>query len=309
MTDKPAILLRTPLFYGARDKLDSLFTVYDYGTKITAEIASQIKAVIGDGQARFGADDMDQFPNLQIIAQYAVGFDGIDLQAAKKRNIRVSNTPGVLTEDVADMAVGLFLTLKRDIIRNDKLVRDGGWIKKEEIPLSHSASNLDVGVFGLGRIGQAIAERLAPMSKSVSYCSRHPKEVSWNYYNNILDLAKAVDVLVLAAPGTAETKGLVNKEVLEALGQKAVLINIARGSIVDEDALIEALEKGVIAGAGLDVFANEPNVPAALQQSQKVVLQPHLGSATVETRTTMAHLVIDNLQAFFAGKPLLTPVI
>lgn len=309
MTDKPAILLCTPLFYGAKDELNSLFTVYDYGTQITPDIASKIKALIGDGQARVSAKDMDQFPNLEIIAQYAVGFDGIDLEAAKKRNIRVSNTPAVLTEDVADMAVGLFLSLKRDIIRNDKLIREGGWVNKEEIPLSHSASNLDVGIFGLGRIGQAIAERLAPMSKSVSYCSRHKKDVSWTYYNNIKDLAKAVDVLVLAAPGTSETKGLVNKEILEALGKKGVLINIARGSIVDEEALINALETGVIAGAGLDVFAHEPNVPAALTQSSKVVLQPHLGSATVETRTTMAHLVISNLQAFFAGKPLLTPVI
>lgn len=309
MTDKPVILLRTPLFYGARDKLDALFTVYEYGMKITPEIAPQIKALVGDGQARITAEDMDQFPNLEIIAQYAVGFDGIDLEGAKKRNIRVSNTPGVLTEDVADMAVALFLTLKRNIIQNDKLIRAGGWVNKEEIPLSHSASNLDVGVFGLGRIGEAIAERLAPMSKSISYCTRHKKDVAWAYYDNIADLAKAVDVLVLAAPGTAETKGLVNKDVLEALGSKGVLINIARGSLVDEDALIEALEKGIIAGAGLDVLAHEPKVPAGLTQSSKVVLQPHLGSATVETRTTMAHLVIDNLLAFFAGKPLITPVI
>ncbi|AEI37942.1 2-hydroxyacid dehydrogenase [Zymomonas mobilis] len=309
MTDKPGVLLLTPLFYGEREKLDTLFTVYEFKTKITPEIAGKVKALIGDGQAKVDVALMDTFPNLEIIAQYAVGFDGIDLQAAKKRGIRVSNTPGVLTEDVADMALGLFISLKRNLIPNDRLLREGGWLNKEEIPLSHSASNLNVGIFGLGRIGHAIADRLAPMSKSISYCTRHKKDVPWTYYDNVTDLAKAVDVLILAAPGTNETKGLVNKAVFEALGSQGVLINIARGLIVDEPALIEALDKNIIAGAALDVFAHEPNVPKALIQSSKVVLQPHLGSATVETRTAMANLVIENLQAFFAKKPLITPVI
>ncbi|TCP36011.1 2-hydroxyacid dehydrogenase [Sphingomonas sp. BK235] len=258
------------------------------------------RAVVGGGSLRWGAAESESLPELGIVAIHGVGHDGVDLAAARARGVRVTITPDVLTADVADLAIALWLAVERGIVANDRAVRDGGW----SVPLARRASGRAVGVFGLGQIGQAIAARAAPFARSIAYCARSAKDVPYRRCDDIRALAAASDVLFLAAPGGGATERLVDRAVLEALGAAGVLVNVARGSLVDEPALIAALDAGVIAGAGLDVFADEPRVPAALRVSPRVVLAPHQGSATREARGAMEALVLANLDAFLAGTPL-----
>lgn len=264
--------------------------------------AAAIRAVVGGGTLRFGAAEMDRHPALEIIAIHGVGHDGIDLDAARARGIRVTTTPDVLTDDVADLAIGLMLAVQRRIASNDHATRTGGW----RVPLSRRASGRRIGIFGLGAIGHAIARRAAPFAGEILYTARSAKPVDWTFVPDLSALAEASDVLILAAPGGAATARVVDAAVLDRLGQGGVLVNIARGSLVDEAALVVALERGRIAGAGLDVFADEPAIPDALRAMEQVVLSPHQGSATEETRAAMAALVLANLDAHFAGKPLPT---
>lgn len=251
---------------------------------------------------------LSSLPNLEIVAQFGVGVDNIDLQAAKSRGIFVTNTPDILTPDTADIALSLILCLLRRIVEADMYVRVGKWASGA-FSLSSSLSGKTVGIVGMGRIGQAIARRcLAFDMKIVYHGPRQKSDLAYPYYADLLQMAQASDVLVMACPGGAETKNLITSKILKALGPKGFLVNIARGSVVNTEDLLIALRNRDIAGAGLDVYENEPNVPEALISMDNVVLLPHVGSATSETRSEMGCLVIANILAHFEGTPLLTPV-
>lgn len=256
-----------------------------------------------------GKDVQSQFPKLEMIASFGVGYDHIDCANAREHNIVVTNTPDVLTEEVADVAMGLLIATLREFVKADKYLRSGLW-QTQNYPLSvGSLRDRKVGFIGMGRIGQAIARRLEASRVPVVYHSRKPAAgISYQHYPDLIEMAKAVDTLMIIVPGGASTSKIVNADVLKALGPRGVLINVARGSVVDEPALVAALKSGTILAAGLDVFANEPAVPDELKTMQNVVLLPHIGSASVVTRNAMDQLVVDNLKNWFAGKPPLTPV-
>jgi lactate dehydrogenase-like 2-hydroxyacid dehydrogenase len=252
---------------------------------------------------------LGRFPRLELISSFGVGYDHVDAAWAGANGITVTNTPDVLTEEVADTALGLLLCTVRELGEAERFLRAGKWVH-ENYPLSKATMrNRTVGMVGLGRIGQAIARRLEAMHVPVVYHSRRPVAgVPYRHYAKLLDMARDVDVLMVITPGGAETKHLINAEVLAALGPAGILINMARGSVVDEAALIKALQSKTILSAGLDVFQREPEVPPELIAMDHVVLFPHLGSASVATREKMDQLVVDNLVAWAEGKPPLTPV-
>ena len=256
-----------------------------------------------------GKDVLSHFPKLEIVASFGVGYDHVDSAYAREHNIVVTNTPDVLTEEVADVAMGLLISTVREFVKADRYLRSGLW-QTQNYPLSvGSLRDRKVGFVGMGRIGQAIARRLEASRVPVVYHSRKPAAgVSWQHFPDLIEMAKAVDTLMIIVPGGASTSKIVNADVLKALGPRGVLINVARGSVVDEPALVAALKSGAILAAGLDVFANEPSVPDELKTMQNVVLLPHIGSASVVTRNAMDQLVVDNLKNWFAGKPPLTPV-
>ncbi|WP_050423048.1 2-hydroxyacid dehydrogenase [Bradyrhizobium tropiciagri] len=252
---------------------------------------------------------MALFPKLEIVGSFGVGYDHVDSAYARDHNIVVTNTPDVLTEEVADVAMGLLIATLREFVKADRYVRSGLW-QTQNYPLSvGSLRDRKIGIVGMGRIGQAIGRRLEASRVPVSYHSRNPsKDVSYKHYPDLIEMAKAVDTLIVIVPGGASTAKMINADVLKALGPRGVLINVARGSVVDEPALVAALKSGTILAAGLDVFAAEPNVPDELKAMQNVVLLPHIGSASVVTRNAMDQLVVDNITNWFAGKPPLTPV-
>ncbi|MBI5265157.1 MAG: 2-hydroxyacid dehydrogenase [Bradyrhizobium sp.] len=254
-------------------------------------------------------ESLARFPRLEIIASFGVGYDHVDSAYAREHNIVVTNTPDVLTEEVADVAMGLLIATLREFVKADRYLRSGLWLT-QNYPLSvGSLRDRKVGIVGMGRIGQAVARRLDASRVPVVYHSRNPASgVAYKHYPDLIEMAKAVDTLIVIVPGGAATTKMINAEVLKALGPRGVLINVARGSVVDEPALVQALKSGTILAAGLDVFANEPNVPDELKTMQNVVLLPHIGSASVVTRNAMDQLVVDNLKTWFAGKPPLTPV-
>ncbi|WP_421565855.1 2-hydroxyacid dehydrogenase [Ochrobactrum sp. EDr1-4] len=253
---------------------------------------------------------IDALPNLEIIGNFGVGYDAVDAKHAATKSVMVTNTPDVLTDEVADTTIGLLIDTVRELSKSQEFLRSGEWVKQGRYPLSKlSLRGRKVGIFGLGRIGKAVAYRVEAFGLPISYHNRRKSDdVSYAYYPSLLELANAVDTLILVAPGGAETEKAVNAEVLRALGSEGVLINIGRGSVVDEAALAEALKNGTIAAAGLDVFANEPNVPQALLDAPNTVLLPHIGSASEKTREGMADLVIDNLISWFDKGEALTPV-
>ncbi|WP_420968285.1 2-hydroxyacid dehydrogenase [Bradyrhizobium sp. B120] len=252
---------------------------------------------------------MAMFPKLEIVGSFGVGYDHVDSGYARDHNIVVTNTPDVLTEEVADVAMGLLIATLREFVKADRYVRSGLW-QTQNYPLSvGSLRDRKIGIVGMGRIGQAIGRRLEASRVPVSYHSRNPsKDVAYKHYPDLIEMAKAVDTLIVIVPGGASTAKMINADVLKALGPRGVLINVARGSVVDEPALVAALKSGTILAAGLDVFAAEPNVPDELKAMQNVVLLPHIGSASVVTRNAMDQLVVDNITNWFAGKPPLTPV-
>jgi lactate dehydrogenase-like 2-hydroxyacid dehydrogenase len=259
----------------------------------------------------FGADRalLAQLPQVELIACFGVGVDRIDLDAARERGVRVTNTPDVLTDDVADLAIGLLLSAARRIAQGDRFVRAGQWTTSQ-LALGSTLRNKRLGIAGLGRIGAAVALRAAAFGMDIRYFSRAAKPgVSYSYRPTLLELAADSDFLVLCIAGGPETHYLVDARVLAALGPAGILVNIARGSLVDESALIRALQRGELHSAALDVFQNEPHIRAEFCALDNVTLLPHMGSATEATRTAMGRLMIENLVAFFAGKPLVTPVL
>lgn len=297
-----------PLYF---EKLAAQFVMHDRPVDLDsaefAKIAPTIQAVAAQGETVLRADLIERLPALKLISVMGVGYDGIDVATAKSRGIVVTHTPDVLNDDVADLALGLMIAASRQICAADRYVRAGSW-PSGPVPLAKKMSGARVGMVGMGRIGQAIAHRALAFGMSIAYTSRSPKSVPYRYLPTSLALAAEVDFLVIITPGGASTLKMIDAPVLAALGKKGILINVARGSVVDEAALIDALEKGVIAGAGLDVFESEPAVPERLRAMPHVVLTPHIGSATAHTRGAMADLAVANLRACFDGQPLLTPV-
>src|SRR5439155_13958530 len=278
--------------------------------RLTPETIAKIRGIaVTYHMVPADAKALSQFPKLEIIASFGVGYDHVDSAYAREHDIVVTNTPDVLTEEVADVAMGLLISTVREFIKADRYVRSGLW-QTQNYPLSvGSLRDRKVGIVGMGRIGQAIARRLDASLVPVVYHSRNPsKDVSYKHYPDLIEMAKAVDTLMVIVPGGASTNKMINAEVLKALGPRGVLVNVARGSVIDEPALVQALKSGTILAAGLDVFAAEPNVPDELKTMQNVILLPHIGSASVVTRNAMDQLVVDNLKAWFAGKPPLTPV-
>jgi len=272
------------------------------------KLAPQVRAIACKGETVLSGETMARFPKLEAIAVCGVGYDGVDVAAARARGIKVSNTPEVLTDDVADLAIALMLAVSRRIVGADQYVRSGAW-GKEPLALARRVSGARLGMVGLGRIGQAIATRAEGFGMSIAYTARSAKPaLPYTFYASPRELAENVDFLIVATFGGPTTRGLVGREVLDALGPNGYLVNIARGSVIDEDELVLALQEKRIAGAGLDVFVAEPKVPAALLAMDNVVLTPHIGSATVGTRQAMADLAYANLAAHFAGQPLITPI-
>ncbi|MEJ7934422.1 2-hydroxyacid dehydrogenase [Sphingobium sp. AN558] len=268
------------------------------------------RGLVSFGALGASAAIMDALPQLEIIGLFSVGYDKVDIDHARTRGIRVSNTPDVLTDDVADLAVGLLYATVRNIAANDRLVRLGAWATGKVPALSGRVTGKRIGILGLGRIGRAIARRLEPVAGEILYHNRREAaDLPYRYVADPIAFARESDVLIVATSGGPEAARLVDAAMLDALGPDGVIVNISRGSVIDEPAMVAALEQGRIAGAGLDVFAEEPHVPSALLAMDNVVLQPHQASATVETRAAMADLVLANLDAHFAGQPLPTPVV
>ena len=309
---KPDVLAVAKLHPFYQKALESVYTVHDR-THVTdpaafTALAPRIMAVAGTGEASVPRSLLSQLPHAKVVSVFGVGYDGVDVQAAIEHGIPVTHTPDVLTDDVADLAMGLVLSVGRAIPQADKFVRAGQW-PNGPIALARKVSGARMGIVGMGRIGKAIAKRASGFGMSIAYTARTEKPDSgYRFFASAAALAAQVDFLVVITPGGAGTHHLINAEVLKALGPRGFLINVARGSVVDEQALIQALQNGTIAGAGLDVFANEPQVPEALWSMGNVVLTPHMASATTETRQAMADLAFANMQAGISGQPLRTPV-
>ncbi|MEH2473989.1 lactate dehydrogenase-like 2-hydroxyacid dehydrogenase [Nitrobacteraceae bacterium AZCC 2161] len=277
--------------------------------RLTPDVAGRIRAIAVTGLVPTNAAVLSRFPKLEIISSFGVGYDHIDAKTAAEHNIVVTNTPDVLTEEVADTALGLFIATAREFIKADRYLRSGLWLT-QPYPLSvGSLRDRKVGMVGMGRIGQAIGRRLDASLVPVVYHSRNPTAgVSYKHYPNLIEMAKLVDTLIVITPGGPSTANLINAEVMSALGPRGIIVNVARGSVIDEPALIAALKSGTILAAGLDVFAQEPKVPDELRAMQNVVLLPHIGSASVVTRNAMDQLVVDNLKLWFTGKAPMTPI-
>ncbi|NNE54065.1 MAG: 2-hydroxyacid dehydrogenase [Sulfitobacter sp.] len=274
-----------------RARLEAAFTIH----QLEDFDPATIDYVITNGHDGVRPDLLASLTNVKVISGYGVGYDAIDANEAARRGIIVTHTPNVLNQEVATTAVLLMLACYRALLRDDAYVRSGDWAQKGNAPLTRSADNQTVGILGLGRIGQAIADKLAPWNPTILYHSRSSKDVPYTYCDSLVDMARQSDVLICITPGGPSTHQIVNAEVLEALGPQGTLINVSRGSVVDEAALIEALQSGKLGWAGLDVFEAEPKVPQALRDLPNTVLLPHVGSATVETRAAMGALTVDNL--------------
>lgn len=310
---KPDILITGPMYPPTLAELEATYTAHRLWSAedkeaLLASVADKVTAVASSNPRGIDAATIAKLPRLEVISHFGVGYETVDVDAAARRGIKVTNTPDVLTEEVADLAIGLTLATLRRIPQGDKYVRDGKWLKGA-MPLAESCQGKRMGVIGMGRIGQSIARRALALNMKVAYQGPNRKAaLPYDYFKEPVELAKNCDVLMVACPGGEATRNLVNRAVIEALGPKGYIVNIARGSIIDEPALLEALQANKIAGAGLDVFVDEPRVPEGFFALDNVVLQPHVGSATHTTRKAMGQLVIDNLAAHFAGRPLITPV-
>jgi lactate dehydrogenase-like 2-hydroxyacid dehydrogenase len=312
MSSKADLLATGPLMPFMEEELGAAFALHrlpkDGREAFVAAVGPKVRAIATAGGAPVNGELLAKLPKLEIVANFGVGYDSVDAKAAAARGVVVTNTPDVLTDEVADLSVALLLATVRELPRAEQYLRAGKWLER---PFAFSATLRDrtIGILGLGRIGQAIARRLEPFGRPIVYHSRNPMpDVPWRHYPDLVAMARDVDVLIVIAPGGPATKNIVNRAVLEALGPNGILINVARGSLVDEPALVEALRDKTILAAGLDVFADEPRVPQALIDMDNVVLLPHVGSATHLTRRAMGQLVIDNLKSWAAGNGPLTPV-
>jgi len=314
---KPALLMTGRMMKLIEEQLDETFTVHRLAQpadleETLAKVGESIEAICTGGHTGVKVDDalMARLPKLRIIGNFGVGYDSVDAAAAGKRGIIVTNTPDVLTEEVADTTLGLLLMTVRELSQAERWLRDGKWATEGDYPLTQaSLRDRSVGILGMGRIGMAIARRLEAFGVPISYCTRRRREdLPYPYYPTAVELAKAVDTLIVITPGGPETKNIVDATVLEALGPRGILINMARGTCVDEQALINALRNRTIHAAGLDVFVNEPRINPEFLTLPNAVLLPHVGSASVYTRNKMGQLVVDNLKAYLERKPPLTPV-
>lgn len=317
---KPLILRNVKLNPIVAEYVNQFYDVISV-EELTAENASQIEVLLTNGTGQAPKELLDRLPNLKLIDDFGVGFDGVDIAECKRRNITVCTTPGVLTDDVADLALAHILAFSRQMCLAHHEVVSGAWATgHKSLGLGRKVSGKRVGIVGLGRIGKAVAQRCHGFNMSLAFYDRYLSadkaaadlkamlgvEPELTRYDDLVELARNSDYLVVCAAATPENHGLINEEVLTALGPQGTLINIARGVLVDEAALVKVLQEGKLGGAGLDVFDHEPNVPAALLTMKNVVLTPHIASATVETREQMASLVIGNLKAFREGTPYLT---
>ena len=267
-----------------------------------------IRYVLTDGHYGVPRDWMDAMSNLALISNYGVGYDAIDVDLSVARGILVTHTPQVLNDEVATTALMLMLASYRNLLASDAWVRAGRWVGEGHMKLSRSADNRRVGILGLGRIGMALARKLEPFHAEIAYHNRSPRDVPYRYFDDLAEMAAACEILFVVTPGGDDTRGIVDRRVLDALGPDGLLVNVSRGSVVDEAALVAALWDGRLGAAGLDVFADEPNVPDVLFGMPNVVLTPHIGSATVETRRAMGNLVIDNLLQHLADGRVISPV-
>ena len=311
---KPTVLQLGPLHPIVEKGLAERYTRLHLGEAgdrdaFLAEHAAKIDAVVSSSRNGVNAALVDALPNLKMVSHFGVGYDNVDAAHAKRRGVAVSNTPDVLNDCVADLAMALLIDVARGLTAGDRYVRRGDWAAKGPMPLLTKASGKRLGILGLGRIGQAIAKRALGFGMAIGYHNRKPVPGSpFAYEPSPAALAANCDFLMVVTSGGTATKGLVSREVLEALGPKGYLINVSRGSVVDEPVLLEFLQQKRIAGAALDVFVDEPRVPEAFFALDNVVLAPHIASATVETRAAMANLVLENLERFFATGTPVTPV-
>ena len=312
---KPDVLLIEPMMAEIEAKLDLAYTMHRlFKTKdpegLLRDVGARIRGVATGGGSGVAPAIMDALPSLEIIAINGIGTDAVDLAKAKARGIRVTTTPNVLTDDVADLGLALLLATARSLCVGDRFVRAGSWSGTKVLPLGTKVSGKRLGIFGMGRIGREIAARAQGFKMSIAYTDlRRMEDLPYDFFESAETMAANVDFFVVAAAGGEQSRGAIGKDVLNALGPEGILVNIARGSVVDEPALVSALVEGRLGGAGLDVFADEPNVPEALLALNNVVLQPHRASATFDTRIAMGDLVLANLAAHFAGKELQTPVV
>jgi len=302
-TQQPFIIERLRELYDLQEPTDVRSM-----PKLLAEVGPRIRGIATGANFPLTAAVIDACPNLEIISSFGVGTDAIDVDHARKRGIIVCNTPGVLDEDVANLAVTLLLTTTRRFVAYDRYVREGRWAREGAPPLTTSIIGRRIGILGLGRIGLVIAKKLEAFNCDIAYHARNRREVSYRYYSDLVEMARESLALIVIVPGGKETERLIDRAVIDALGPKSILINVSRGSVVDEKELVAALQAGRLGGAGLDVFANEPTVPAPLLTMDNVVLQPHQGSATVETRRAMGELMIANLAAHFEGRKPPSPL-
>jgi hydroxypyruvate reductase len=311
---KPEIILTAKGHAGTMATLQSEFTAHNLfeaqnKDAFFEKCAARVRGLATFGPLPIDGKLMDALPKLEIVANFGVGVDAINLADAKQRNIIVTNTPDVLNECVADTALALILNTLRKLPQSENYLRAGNWASRGPYPLTTSLGGKVLGVLGLGRIGEAIAKRAMACGMTIRYHNRNKKDVPYPYDPDPATLAKNSDVLMVVTPGGSETAKLVNEKVLQALGPEGYLVNIARGSVVDEPVLLRYLQEKKIAGAGLDVFADEPRVPPEFFTLDNAVLFPHVASATLETRKAMGDLQIENLRRHFAGKPVLTRVV
>lgn len=313
---KPEILITGPMMPLIAEGVGKSFIVHwlheaNDREALFRKIGPNVKAICTGSHTGVATNDalMARFPALKIIGNFGVGYDTIEIPAASKRGVIITNTPDVLTEEVADTTLGLLLTTVRELYNAEKWLRDGRWAKQGDYQLSASLRDRSVGIVGLGRIGKAIAHRCAAFGLPISYFGRNQQpDVAYRYYADLLAMARDVDTLIVVTPGGPATQQLINGAVLKALGPRGILINMSRGSVVDEAALIDALRNRSILAAGLDVFLGEPNINQAFFTLDNITLFPHVGSASTHTRDAMGQLVVDNLAAFAAGRPPKSPV-
>ncbi|MFK7997062.1 MAG: 2-hydroxyacid dehydrogenase [Granulosicoccus sp.] len=311
---KPAILSFETYDDWDSQPMNELFDVHSLppsgnSDDLPLEIREKIRAFAFKGHSTLDHVLMDKFPNLGLVANYGVGYDSIDVKYAASKGIKVTNTPDVLTNDVADLAVGMLITLSRDIIGASQWIRSGQWASSGAYPIQRTLSGASVGIVGMGRIGRAIADRLQNFDMKLHYFSRTEKQTpDWHYHSDVLSLASAVNIMIIAVSGGPDTTKIISRDVLLALGGDGLVVNSARGTTVDEEALIDLLQNRKLRGAALDVFENEPDIDPRFMALDNVLLQPHHSSGTIETRQAMGVLQRENLKAFFAGTPLLTPV-
>ncbi len=308
------ILMTGPLMAYAADQLKARFTVHELWkaqdkAAFLSEVSDRIRGVAaGGGHNRVDGALFDALPKLEVVSSFGVGYDHVDAAEAGRRGLVVTNTPDVLTDEVADLAIGLLISTVRQLPQVDRYLREGKWLKAA-YPLTASLRGRKVGIVGLGRIGKAVAHRVEAFGLPVAYHGRSRQaDVSYRYYPSLVEMAQDVDTLISVAPGGDSTHHIINAEVLKALGPNGIVVNVGRGTVIDETALIEALQNKTILSAGLDVFEDEPRVPADLIAIEHAVLLPHVGSASVHTREAMGQLLVDNLVSWFDGKGPLTPV-